>query len=276
MTNLTKIPPPFLVSVISDSDPACIDAEITQSNKDGAEAIELNLAQIAERDLPRLKALVVQSTVPVYTTCRRREFMGVYGYDISQIERLDDEQRLERQMGLLKVGAAIDFELDTFAESGARTLPYLPRAAQECTYSDRSVRRQKDIIEAVHALGREVIISCHTGMALSTSETVLLAQVMQERGADVVKIIHKHTDANYCAELWKSILALRSCLRCPFVLSTTGPGSAIMRRIGSHLGCSYTFVRPETARYFYSGHPKLSEMQQLYSLFPPEIGSPRD
>jgi len=268
---LSTIVPPFVISVICEPTPAGVASAIENSSKNGASIIELNIAQIFARDLGKIERLIAQSDTPIYTACRRRNFMPLYGYEVSELQLLDDEDRIGRQLQLLDHSVAIDMEFDTFAGGDAHVLSGLPAATRECSQSESSLRRQSDVIDEVHSKDLDVVLSCHTALPLTESETLHLAMSMQERGADVIKIVNSHTDADYCPEIWKTILTLRSHLRCPFVLLSMGPGSILIRRMACHLGCSYTFARPAGVRYFYPEHETIADLEKLFSCFPPYL-----
>lgn len=268
---LTLIPRPFLVSVICEEDLNAVAQAIEDSVQGGADAIEMNLAQIAECELSEVRPLISRCPIPVYTACRRREFMRVYGHHTSQLSHLGDEERIGRQLRLLGTAIAIDMELATFVRGDAEVLPGLPRDAEECARSSYSVERQREIIEHVHSEGFEVVLSSHTSVPLRAEQIVTLAEAMRQQGADIIKIINKHSEANYCAEIIRATLILRSALPCPFVLLSMGPGSSVLRRIACHFGCTYTFCRVPNLKYFYCGHPTLDESRRLFIDFPPQV-----
>jgi 3-dehydroquinate dehydratase len=271
LRNLTSISRPYLVSVICEQDVGALAQAVEDSVKGGADAIEMNLSQLPDYELEEVARLVTGLPIPVYTACRRRDFMAVYGHSISELVHLDDEKRIERQLRLLEPAVCIDMEFDTFAADEAEVLPGLPLGATECAQSDYSKERQREIIEAIHSKGLEVVLSSHTSAALAEFQIVALAQTMRMRGADIIKIINTHAEAGYCAEIFKATLTLRSILSCPFVLSSMGPGSTILRWMACHFGCTYTFCRVPNLKYFYQGHPKLTELRRLFVDFPPEV-----
>ena len=59
----------------------------------------------------------------------------------------------------------------------------------QLTYDPRAVRRQEELIEAIHSKGAEVLISSHTYRFLPFSETVDMVKEQRRRGADVCKVV---------------------------------------------------------------------------------------
>jgi hypothetical protein len=270
MQRLSEVVRPLMVSVICDSELSAIERGLEESRRWGAAAVELNLAQVHPNEFSDLKQIVRAHGGPIYTSCRQAKFMAVYGFDPSHLMQLRDEERVERQLTFLDVAVAIDMEFNTFAIEQEH-MPGLPRETGQLGTSAETACRQRAIIDEVHRRGREVVLSCHTGVALNTAETVLLARAMIDRGADIVKLAHAHHEASYCAELWKTSLALEGELQRPFVLLSIGPGSSLFRRLAGHFSSSFVFVRPRCASYFFPSHPTLEEVRQLWELLPPSF-----
>ncbi len=241
MARLSEVARPFLISVVVEREPERIRAALESSRAGGAGAVELNLAQIAAGDLGAVREIAAACELPVYTACRSAGFMRVYGFD-SGLDALDDAARTERQLAMLGPCCAVDVE---FEGSTA-------------------------VIEHVHAMGFEAIVSRHAEGPLTAGETLVLARRMSECGADFVKIIQRHSAAVDRAELWRAAMFLREHLAVPFVLLSMGPGEMFVRWMACHLGSSYAFVRPPGATRYYAGHPPLDEMRALWSVLPPD------
>lgn len=144
MKALSSLARPFLVAVICETEVEAIAAMLDRAAREGADAAELNLAQIEESAVPELRPIVAQSPIPVYTACRHAGFMRVYGIE-TPLRALTDRRRMERQIELLGASCGIDMELDTFAPEDAAPLDGLPGYPP-----DRLLRRIRARTEAAH------------------------------------------------------------------------------------------------------------------------------
>ncbi len=112
---LTTLPRPFLVNVVTDRTPDAAVATMRSARFEGAHAHELNLPALPDADPDTMRAVIAAPGQPVYTSCRRARFMTVYGLPLESVPQWGDEERMERQIAALGLGAvAIDMELDTF------------------------------------------------------------------------------------------------------------------------------------------------------------------
>ncbi|HEX5499839.1 MAG TPA: hypothetical protein VFX03_11450, partial [Thermomicrobiales bacterium] len=112
---LTQLPRPFIVAVVTDREPATALATMRLASLDGAQAMELNLPLLADVDPAALHGLIAAAPGAVYTSCRRRDFMRVYGVDPAQLPDWSDDERMARQLAAIAAGSrAIDIEMDTF------------------------------------------------------------------------------------------------------------------------------------------------------------------
>lgn len=255
---------PFLVSVLCERTAEAQFSAFERSAAEGAGVAEINLAQLA---LGEVQALAAHqwTVLPGYVTCRRREFMRVYGYDPADLEELTDSQRVEREFDQLEWASGIDIELDIFEQGGTTDLSCLPAQVVGDT---ESARRRRELVDRAHVRGKQVVLSCHTGCAPSIGIIETLAAYMRDSGADACKIIHTHSDPSYMADVTESVRRLHGSLGIPFVLLSIGPGSLLHRHIACQTGCSYCFGRVSGVAHYYSGHPPLSTLRELSALLP--------
>lgn len=80
------------------------------------------------------------------------------------------------------------------------------------SYEENAVTRQKEIVNKLHEMGIEVLISTHLPRFYSSEEVFNIAKAQRERGTDVVKIVNISNDEkelmenlNICAELKNQI-----------------------------------------------------------------------
>ena len=76
-------------------------------------------------------------------------------------------------------------------EAGASTCDIMgdtyDPSPRELAMRPEAVDRQKRLIDKIHSMGGEVLMSSHTGDFMTAEETIEHARAMESRGADMVK-----------------------------------------------------------------------------------------
>lgn len=110
------------------------------------------------------------------------------------------------------------------------------RQEGEMTFDPAAVQKQRQLIDALHAAGAEVLMSSHV-LQFTPAERVLeIALGQQARGADIVKIVTGAQNMEQQIENLRITTLLKKELRVPF-LFLSGGECALHRRIGPQLGC---------------------------------------
>lgn len=204
----------------------CIE-KIGRSLKAGAEALGIQLCQLkkeyrTEETLRRIFAACEGK--PIYVTAYRG----------GQSQGDPDEMNEALLLLAARCGATL---CDVYGDMYEDEFPQY-----QLTQKPEAVRRQQQLIEKLHALGAEVLISSHTQAQLTAEETVRLARLQEERGADVIKIVNK---VNGMEEIPGCIEAIQKILgqthkKLLFLVSQEG---RILRYIGPQFGvCMYLCV----------------------------------
>ena len=110
------------------------------------------------------------------------------------------------------------------------------RHSDELTTDEEAVRKQMALIDELHALGAEVLMSSHLYKYAKGDRITEIAEAQKARGADVIKIV---TDARNAAEEIEHLATLDRLKRelgKPF-LFLSGGHCKIIRRIGILMGC---------------------------------------
>jgi hypothetical protein len=258
---------PLIVAVCVATDARATADCVERSVRAGANIVEVNLAQLPD---PEIDGLRIPEVAPFYVTCRRKGFMSVYGLNPALLPEREDAERMHVCARMLERGAlAVDMELDTFAQAGEGMPEPFPAGMRELSVSGAAVAGQSEVIAACHARGAGVILSCHSGLPLNASLTVRLAELMADRGADVIKIVNRHHTAEYFAAAAEAIMGIRRNVKQPFLMTSMGPLSDTLRMAGCYLGNSYTFCRAEGATAYYADHPPIATVRTLWNMFPP-------
>lgn len=223
---------PLITGMILKSNPEEIKLAVKNSIYDGADCLGIQLECMKKeyKNEENYKDIFAAcSGHPIYiTNYRTRENVGV-----------SDNELADELIKALSCGATLaDVPGSLFdAESGSGI-------GLELTYKQESINKQMELIDRIHSMGKEVLISSHI-INFQSAETVLeVAFEQQRRGADVVKIV---TGANSDEEQLENLRItslLKKELRVPFLFLSSGTHTKIHRMIGPQLGCvTYLAVR---------------------------------
>ena len=211
---------PLVTSMIQADDPNRCIAMIKNSIYDGADAFGIQLCRIkkeykTEQHLTSMFASTAQR--PIYITNYR------YGYN----QGATDEECMDGLVDGLKFGATLgDIVGDTF-----------DRSALEITGNRTAINKQKSLIDKIHNMGKEVLISSHTGQFLPWEKVLEIAYQHQQRGADISKIVTAANSEEEEMENLRITTLLKKELKIPFLFLSGGTHYKIHRMVGPMLGC---------------------------------------
>lgn len=255
MVSLLKLRRPFVVGVVVEPTVARSREISASAFREGADAVELNLASLRSGEAPR-RGFFAGLRHPVYTSCRRAKFMGVYGARFASVPVLSDEERMERQLDWLSAGSAgLDIEADTFAAT-----------RDEWTKTRDAVRGQRAIADATHRGRGAVIFSWHPPRTVKFPEAHRAALELRARGADFVKIVVRVRDAREALDAAHISLQLRDALDFPFVFLPIGPGAESVRPYMTAFGAAYLLARPSRGSNRLPAQPLVPRARALVDL----------
>lgn len=214
-------PQPMITGMIQKSTPNEVRFAVKNAIYDGADALGIQLCHLkreykTEEHYRAMFAVAAQR--PIYiTNYRGRENTG-----------MTDEACMDGLLAALQCGATIGDVMGDCFDRGAD---------KELTYDPKAVDRQKKLIDTIHEMGKEVIMSSHVWRFISAEEVLEIAFRQKERGADVVKIV---TASNSDEELMENLrinTLLKNELGCPFLFLSGGTHSKLHRMVGPMLGC---------------------------------------
>jgi len=128
----------------------------------------------------------------------------------------------------------------TWAKCGA-TLCDVPgdhfcKHPQQLTEDPEAIRKQRELIDRLHDLGAEVLMSSHIFTFTPAERVLEVALEQKRRGADVAKIVTGADTMEQQLENLRITQLLKKELGIPF-LFLSGGQSSLHRRLGIHLGC---------------------------------------
>jgi 3-dehydroquinate dehydratase type I len=119
------------------------------------------------------------------------------------------------------------------------------------------VDRQKRLVDRIHSLGGEVLMSSHTWVPMTCEQATEHARALEARGADMVKIAmcaHSEDDA---LEAIKTTALFKRELRVPYLYICMGQYGKLQRAIGPVLGSAMALCVPTYTAYSHREQPLL-------------------
>lgn len=224
--SFVNLPKPFIVSVITETDPAHAIATIRNSEFDGAQAYDLHLRSLErkyhnEADLERI----------IKSTHRPVMLINYRGDAMWQNNATDEELVQSHLIGVRAGASACDIMGDLFDPSPL-----------QLTKNPQAIDRQKKLIDQIHSMGAEVIMSTHTfGVHMSTEQAVEQLTELQSRGADMVKLAETLTSEDDLLEAYRTTVELKRNLKVPFIHICMGQYGKLHRFVGPMMGSSLIF-----------------------------------
>ena len=135
------------------------------------------------------------------------------------------------------------------AETGAEVIDvmgdlYSP-APFELTFDPAAVKKQKELIQAIHDRGAKVVMSSHTTQARTAEEILAHLREQSSRGADILKIVTQADTEEELTDAFRTTMLLRRALGKPFIQLCGGKFSRPHRYLGPKLGLAVAFATPE-------------------------------
>lgn len=212
---------PLLITSMNDPTPSEIICTMRNAIYDGTEAFSLHLEMmkqehINEEDLRRICNYAGDK--PIYTM----------NYRIAERGKTDEQLTAEQLMGVRAGSSMIDFMGDMF-----------DRTPRELTQNSSAIERQREVIEEVHSLGAEVMMSSHIFDYLTMEETLEHAQALEARGGDIVKIASAVRSEEEMIEALRTTVLVKNKLNVPFLHVCMGQWGKLLRAVSPMFGSCF-------------------------------------
>ena len=159
-------------------------------------------------------------------------------------------------------------ELYVSVECGAKLIDVrcdlFDRQPDEYTFNETAIARQKKIIEMLHAMGAEVLMSTHIFHFVPSEEVLKIALSQQERGVDIVKIVTMANSEEELMDNLKTTVTLKEKLSVPSLFLCNGTHCKKHRILGPVLG-SDMFLAVENSRTE-DNQPTLKRAKEILTL----------
>jgi len=205
----------------------------------GATVIDLHLSTLVpeDRTVESIKSIVKSTRLPILALNYSKN------YDYSSIPDVTEEERV----GLLKTAAmagvaAIDIQGYTFDKKsksafyGDRSLPFAKEGIKELVTDEETIARQTALIDELHSMGCEVLLSNHPGIVMNADEVLGLAKYVEKRKPDVLKIVTVAKSEEDAVEGMRAMLMLKKELNCKVSYHLQGEHGRMTRLINPLLG----------------------------------------
>ena len=233
---LSNLPSPVMAGVIREKYTKNAIAQIKNCMYDGAGMIDLHMSCLEKTDIDTLKTIMKSTKLPVLALNYNRT------YDWSDAG-YSEEERAEEFIRAVEAGAAgIDMQSYTFHSKsregfyGEDKYSFTRGNPKEIVTDDSIIGKQRELIDKVHALGAEVLLSCHPRIPMCCEQVVDLALYLEKNQPDIIKIVTSAESEEDLAESFKTMMVLKKEVETPVSFHTTGAAGALSRIINPLLG----------------------------------------
>ena len=236
MKKISEIDSPALAAVIREKTIVSAVAEIKNCMYDGADMIDLHISCLEKSDKNTLRAVIGSSKLPVLALNYNKK------YNWSDCGFSEDE-RVQSFIDAVAVGAAgIDMQGYTFDPRskeefcGDDKYCFTKGNPKEIVTDSNVISKQCELIEKVHSMGSEVLLSCHPGIKMNCEQVVELALFLEMRNPDIIKIVTFAEDENDLIESFRTMSVLKKEVKTAVSYHTNGTAGSLSRIINPILG----------------------------------------
>lgn len=155
------------------------------------------------------------------------------------------------------------------AENGATLIDIMgdmfSKHPEELTDNQVAIEKQIKLIDKIHSLGAEVLMSSHLFKYAPAERVVEIALEQKRRGADIIKIVTAADSMEQQIENLRITNLLKKELGAPFLFLSGGECS-LHRRLGIKLGCCMSLCVYEHDANSTAAQPLLSTMKTVRDI----------
>ena len=241
MQKLSKMCTPALAGVVREKNIRGAIAEIKNCKYDGATMIDLHMSCLEDTSVESLKKIISSSALPVLAL----NYNSTYKWENAGFS---EEERVASYLRAVEAGAAgIDMQGYTYhlpsksGFCGEDRYSFTKGNPKEIVTDEAIISKQCELIEKVHAMGAEVLLSCHPGNVMNCEQAVELALFLEKRNPDIIKIVTKAENEDDLTESIKTMMVLKKEIKTPISYHTNGKAGMLSRIINPLLGGQIAF-----------------------------------
>ena len=241
MQKLSKMCTPALAGVVREKNIRGAIAEIKNCKYDGATMIDLHMSCLEDTSVESLKKIISSSALPVLAL----NYNSTYKWENAGFS---EEERVASYLRAVEAGAAgIDMQGYTYhlpsksGFCGEDRYSFTKGNPKEIVTDEAIISKQCELIEKVHAMGAEVLLSCHPGIVMNCEQVVELALFLEKRNPDIIKIVTYAENEDDLTESIKTMMVLKKEIKTPISYHTNGNAGMLSRIINPLLGGQIAF-----------------------------------
>jgi len=242
---------PLITAMISESTPKDILSIIGKGIADGAEAFGLQIEFIEPIYRTQTVFKEIFSAMegrPAYITNYRRN---------NRAPNMTDDELTEEMLTAVSCGAKLfDVRGDLFCIS-----------PDEITENDDAVEKQKQLIDSLHAMGTEVLMSSHVFRYITPEKALRIAEAQQFRGADIAKIVAEAGNQSELFSNFETTLLLKRKLHIDSLFLCNGISASLHRRFAPLLGAGMVLCVINDAIKQGVHQPSVHMINQIFKIF---------
>lgn len=244
----TEFEHPPLTVLIQAKTPDGVIKIVEETKKNGAEAF---CFLINDMDEQYRKRTVYNEIFNAMEDCPAY----IANYTWGENAKKGDEYCIEQGLVALECGASLfDVPGDCYCKS-----------ENEITYDDKAVFKQKELINHIHSMGKEVIMSSHTKKFLNADDVFTIAEAHKERKADISKIVTNADTLHELTENFKISVLLKQKFVHPHLFLCNGSVCKTHRLLSPVLGSCINLCLPE--QDLTRSQPSLKKMKEFIEQF---------
>lgn len=241
MKRLSSLLAPAVAGVVREKNVRSAIAEIRNCQYNGADMIDLHITFLENYDTDSLRKIISSTSLPVLALNYDQNHML---QSIGQTE----EERTESLLRAVEAGAAgIDIQGYTFHTPsktgywGDKDYSFTQGNPREIVTDPAIIEKQCTLIEQVHSMGAEVLLSCHPNIPMNCQQVVELAQFLAQRNPDIIKIVTKANTQEDAVEAIRTMLELKRQIKIPVSYHASGQAGSKTRIVNPLLGGQIAF-----------------------------------
>lgn len=202
---------PLLAGVVKERTPKDALEKIRYFEQQGATAIDLHLSCLDDeyKTVESIKQIVDGTPLPMLGLNYSRR------YDWTEIEE-SEEERAELLLKSVEAGiSAVDllgysFDLASRGKFvGEDKYSFTKNNPLEIVTDKAVIEKQKEFIQRVHGMGKEVLLSTHPDIPMNGDQLVDLVEFLAERDPDVIKIVTRCNTEEELVEAFDTMRRLK-------------------------------------------------------------------
>ncbi len=241
MRRITDLKVPALAAVIKERTAGAAIAAIKNARYRGADMIDLHMPCLDVCDKSVLRRITESTPLPILALNYNNAYDGSFA-------GFSEDEREELFLSAIESGAAgVDIQGYTFdARSrdgffGEDKYSFTKNAPKEVVTDRKIIDRQCAFIDRVHAMGGEVLLSCHPGIFMNAETVAELALFLEERKPDIIKIITVAENEDELIESLRTVLLLKKEIKTKVAYHAAGKSATLSRIINPVLGSFIAF-----------------------------------